>query len=207
MGRAFQMLLLCLLSFAFSCGDGRTLDNERIGTSASKLVAPNGLTYPLASMSSWSDANYGKCGTGKYTTGQCHIGSDFAAAAGTPVYPIASGTVVLVSNNKGNPIPQKGKCSSGWGYDYYDASLNATGTNTCNDGILVQHLDASGKPFISLYGHLRHNSSIHIGDPVPAGQPIGAIGGYYNVDGTYAFGSTHNDDHLHWGIIPGKHTQ
>ncbi len=180
MGRAVQLLLLCLLSFAFSCGDGRTLDNtnERVGISTSKLVAPNSLTYPVASMTSWADGSYGACGSGNYITGQCHIGNDLMAAAGTPVYPITSGTVIWVSNKQDTD----NDCyKSGWGYDYYKAQYNPNGTNTCNMGLLVQHLDASGQPFISLYGHLRNNPNIQRWDPVPAGQPIGVIGGYYHT--------------------------
>lgn len=204
MGHFIRLFLLFMVSFAIGCGDQRTLDNERVGVSISKLILSNGIAYPMSSMTSWSNYNFGACGTGQYTTGKCHTGSDIMALADTPVYAIADGVVVSLSNNGNDPNPKNGKCSSGWGYDYYHATRNPTGINKCNFAILVQHLDASGQPFISLYGHLRYDSNIHKGSTFEAGKPIGKIGGFYEVDGRYAFGSSGNDDHLHWGIVPNK---
>lgn len=186
MGRLAVRILFLFLSFlAMSCGNERTLDNEKIGISTSKLMLSNGLTYPISSMTSWSNYNYGACGT-HYFTGKCHNGSDIGTAVGTPVYAITAGKVVAKSGK------QNETCSSYWGYDQ--------SSDKCNMALAIQHLDASGQPFIAIYGHLRYNENIIAGTTTfNAGQQIGEIGPWHDAnDNVISF------DHLHWSIVPGS---
>jgi hypothetical protein len=194
MERLVKMLLLFLLSFAVSCGDGSTFDKEEIGTSASKITTLNDLAYPLLSMSSWTNANYGACGYPHYFAGKCHNGADIMADHGTPVYAITAGKIIVKSATQD---PGNNCKSSGWGYDYGQS-------NTCNMGLLVRHYDASGEPFVAVYGHLRYDPSLAVGTTFAVGQQIGVIGRWYNTDGTWK--SSQDGDHLHWGIHPGGST-
>lgn len=194
MGRVIRALVLLLLSLATGCGDGRTLDNKEVGIVASKLTTLSDLTYPLSSMTSWTNANYGACGNPDYFIGKCHNGADIMAQHGTPVYAITAGTLAVKSATQDTGSNCK---SSGWGYDYGQ-------TDTCNMGLLVQHYDASGQPFVSVYGHLRYDPNLAIGTTFVAGEQIGVIGRWYNTDGTWK--SSANGDHLHWGIFPGART-
>ena len=130
MGRLVKaFLLLTFLPLAVGCGDTRTLDNEEVGTSTAKLITSNGLTYPIASIGSWADGNFGACGT-YYRTGRCHVGTDVMTGAGTPVYAMANGTVIAPVSGAQNPGDN---CTSGWGYDY---GLS----NTCNMGLVPLQL-------------------------------------------------------------------
>lgn len=187
----FRMPILFLLSLAIGCGDERTLDNKEIRPTSSKLVTLNNLTYPLSSMTSWTNSNYGACGNPDYFNGKCHNGADIFAAQGTPVYAIAAGTVVVKSATQ----DVGSNCvSSGWGFDYGQ-------NNTCNMGLLVRHLDGSGQPFVAVYGHLRYNQNVSVGATFTAGEQIGVIGRWYNTNGTWK--TSEEGDHLHWGIFSG----
>ncbi len=182
-----RALVLFLLTLAVGCGDSRKLESEEVGTASSKLTTLSDLTYPMSSMTSWPDANYGACGS-SYFTGKCHTGADIAASYGTPVYAITAGTVVVKSATQ----DVSSNCrSSGWGYDYGVS-------NTCNMGLLVQHYDSSGQPFVSVYGHLRYDPNLTVGTTYTAGQQIGVIGRWYNT-----WNQPKSGDHLHWGIFPG----
>src|SRR5687768_16912515 len=67
--------------------------NDGLGMTTSAVVAPNGFTYPLSSMGSWTDGNFGACGS-SYVTNLCHIGNDLSASQGNSVYSMAAGTVL-----------------------------------------------------------------------------------------------------------------
>ena len=98
MVHATRAFVLFFLTLAIGCGDSRRLDKEVVETAASKLTTLSDLTYPLSSMTSWTDANYGACGSsGGYFSGKCHVGADIMAQYGTPVYAITAGTVVVKS--------------------------------------------------------------------------------------------------------------
>lgn len=185
MGRLINIVLSFLLFFAMSCGNTSTLDNERVGTSTSDLLASNGLMYPIDTMSSWTDGNYGACGSDEYAPDRCHIGNDILVSNDSvaTVYPIKAGTVVIKS------VTQDATCSSNWGYDYGRS-------NTCNMALAVRHYDASGQPFIMVYGHLRDDSNIKVGTKLVEREPIGVIGRYM-----YVGGGRISRDHLHWGIM------
>ncbi len=187
MGHTIRALVLFLLTLAVGCGDSRRLDNEKVETASSELTTLSDLTYPMSSMTSWTDANYGACGS-SYFTGKCHVGADIMASYGTPVYAITAGTLVVKSATQ--DISSNCK-SSGWGYDYGVS-------DTCNMGLLVQHYDSSGQPFVSVYGHLRYDPNLTVGTTYTAGQQIGVIGRWYNT-----WNEPKSGDHLHWGIFPG----
>jgi hypothetical protein len=82
-----------------------------------------------------------------------HLGLDFAAPAGTPVYAISSGTVVQSDRN--NP-----SC--------------ATGTSSSiNNYVRIQHSDGS----VSGYMHMPVDQiMVNVGDSVTTGQQIGVVG-------------------------------
>lgn len=178
MRRIWNILMLLLLSTiaAVGCDGRRSFDNQEAVAFTSQALVLSELTYPLSSMTAWTDTNYGACGSA-YFSGLCHNGADIGASVGTPVYAIAAGTVIAKSD------AQNATCSSGWGRDQT--------TGTCNMALAIRHYDASGLPFIAIYGHLRDSTSIHVGTAFNAGQQIGAIG-------SWPYG-----DHLHFGIIPG----
>jgi hypothetical protein len=184
MGQVFRLLVLFFVSFAMGCGDARTLDSEQISKVTSKVILTNGLTYPLSSMSSWVNQNYGACGS-HYFAGRCHNGADIVASVGTPVYAVTAGTVISRSAR------QDDTCSSYWGYD-------AT-SDTCNMALAVRHLDASGEPFVSIYGHLRYDANVTVGTTFTAGQQVGVIGPWHDADDNVV-----SVDHLHWGIKLGS---
>lgn len=159
-----------------------------------QVVASNGFTYPLDSVSSWSNGNYAACGSSHYWSGLCHTGNDIAASQGTDVYSLAAGTVIYQSGTQNTST----NCPSGWGYDY---GYNST----CNMAIMVQYYDDDGNPFVVLYGHLRYSTAYRSGTgavspgvAVSPGQVLGQIGRYYNTNGTAISG-----DHLHFGVYPG----
>lgn len=192
MGRLVTLFFLFLVCFVISCGDARTFEkeDEEVGTSTAELTFSNGLTTPIASMSSWTNGNFGACGSSYYLAGKCHIGNDIHVAAGTPVLAVAAGTLISIS---GTQSPSS-NCPSGWGYDYGIA-------NTCNVAYAVLHHNGSGQPFVSVYGHMRYAPNIPVGTRFTAGSVIGVVGKYYNTDGTAI-----SVDHLHWGIRPGSST-
>jgi len=192
MGRLVNAVFLLLLTLVTSCGGAETLDNKEFGVSTSALTFSNGLTTPIASMSSWTNGNFGTCGSAYYFSGLCHTGNDIAAAAGTQVRAIAAGTLLAIS---GQQKPEE-NCPSGWGYDYGVM-------NTCNVAYAVLHYNAAGQPFVSVYGHMRYDPNVPVGTRFTAGSVIGAIGRYRNTSGTQ-IGGSNNPDHLHWGIKPGS---
>jgi len=179
--------------------DSTYLDDTGYEVEASpKTVASNGFTYPISGLTSWSNGNYGACGS-YYFSGYCHVGNDLIYARGTMVSSIAAGTVLGVSGT------QNAVCSSGWGYD---SSTTSGGTNTCNMSVAVQHYDDDGTPFVVVYGHLVYNSSIRAGDIYIPGQTIGQIANWYycrsyTSTSSCSGGWTDGADHLHFGIRPG----
>ncbi len=184
---SLSILLLAVATLGVvSCSPAQNDQTVGVESSAHELVAANGFTYPLSSMSSWPNNNYAACGS-YYLTNKCHNGSDISASYGTTVYAMAAGTVIARS---GTQDPAN-NCSSGWGYDYNQG-------NTCNMALAVQHYDDDGNPFVVVYGHLRYNSNYGPGTTFTPGAAVGVIGRYYNTNGTLIDG-----DHLHWGVRPG----
>lgn len=195
MGRLVKAAILLLMSFVISCGDASPLDNEEFGVSATALTFSNGLTTPIASMSAWENGNFAACGS-SYWTGRCHVGNDIEAPVGTPVHAVAAGTLIAISATQDT----NNDClSSGWGYDYYHNVDNPNGTNTCNMALAILHYNASGQPFVSVYGHMRYNPNLPIGTRFTAGSVIGVVGRYYHT-----YNAPVSGDHLHWGIKPGS---
>ncbi len=192
---------------AVTCTDDAGHDADRLGQGVFALsAASNGFTYPMDSVTSWTDGNFGACGPlGPYITDHCHTGNDMIASRGTSVYSVAAGTAIYQSATQDTSA----NCPSGWGYDYNnpDPAKNEPGTNTCNMALLVQHYDDHGTPFVVMYGHLVYSTTFRSGTgPVSAtagkvipGQVLGIIGRYRNVTG----GSVISADHLHFGVRPG----
>src|SRR5512133_36079 len=97
MGRLVVRILFLFLScLAISCESERALDNKEIGVSASKLTTLADLSFPIPSMTSWTNANYGACGS-SYFTDSCHNGADIMTGVNTTVHAITAGTVISVS--------------------------------------------------------------------------------------------------------------
>ena len=116
-----------------------------------------GLYYPTGSSNLGPYANWlaSGCpgGGGTYFDNEYHIGHDYQSDLGEPVYAIADGTVLSISNN-------------GWG--------------TNNVGIFIKHKLSNGNYFLALYGHIR--SSISANDDVMAGVPFATIGSWPDGD-------------------------
>jgi hypothetical protein len=192
MERIVRSFFSLLLGLVIGCGAEDSIDDatETVGVNASELVAGNGFTCPLSSISSWPNNNFAACGATYYVADKCHNGSDIMAGYGTTVYAMAAGTVLAKS---GTQDPAN-NCSSGWGYDYGQS-------NTCNMALAVQRYDDDGNPFVVVYGHLRYVSGYGVGTTFTPGQAIGVVGRYYNVNGIPI-----SSDHLHWGVRPGTST-
>lgn len=86
-------------------------------------------------------------GNNLYFSGEYHVGYDIQANLTDPVYSIADGEVISISN-------------TGWG--------------TGNKAIFVKHRRSNGEYFLALYGHLVTN--IVLREKLLAGQLIGTIG-------------------------------
>lgn len=175
-------------------------NSDALGVVEQPVTASNGFVFPLDSLSSWQNANFGACGPTHYFTNRCHIGADFGVPRNTVVRAISDGVVIAQS------ATQDATCGSGWGYDYDDGSgALVGGTNTCNMALAVRHTDSNGNSFVVVYGHLVYNTrfrtgtgSVSSGNVVRAGEEIGRIGRWYNTSGGKISG-----DHLHFGVYPG----
>jgi len=85
-----------------------------------------------------------------------HIGADFPAAVGTPVYAVADGNVA---------------------YQGYDGSYAGS---TLPGGVVgISHVTSTGRMFYALYGHL-YNVTVSTGSHVSAGQVIGYVNDWAN---------------------------
>lgn len=196
--KAVWLFLLCLMAVVLSCNGRRDSKPEEVGSASSRITTLNDLAYPLASMTSWVDANYGACGKSEqvtyYFTNRCHNGADIGSPVGSSVYAIADGVVIRKSGY------QNAACTSGWGYDKQHGSDNPSGTDTCNMALLVRHYDASGQPFVAVYGHLRYDPNIVENvTNFTKGQQVGVVGRWFDKQGNYQI----SGNHLHFGIHPG----
>jgi hypothetical protein len=81
--KAVWLFLLCLMAVVLSCNGRRDSKPEEVGSASSRITTLNDLAYPLASMTSWVDANYGACGKSEqvtyYFTNRCHNGADIGS--------------------------------------------------------------------------------------------------------------------------------
>lgn len=179
-------------------------ENKEVGDGPNFIAlaktASNGFTYPLSALSSWSDGNYGACGS-YYFTGKCHTGNDMVTARGTTVYSLAAGKILSQSGT------QDSSCSSGWGYDYW--SSDGTGTSKCNMALAIQYYDDDGTPFVVVVGHLIYATTYRSGtgavpsstSTVSPGTALGQVAHWANTSG-----SAISSDHLHFGVFPGTST-
>ena len=192
-----QLMFFCLC--LFGCGEmvpfddtadsGVTVDDiEELDVGDLEKTAGNGFTYPISTLTAWTDGNYGACGS-SYISGYCHTGTDLIYSRGTSVYSLAAGKVVAVSGS------QNASCTSGWGYDWNGSS----GTATCNMAVAIQYYDDDGTPFVVVLGHLQYNSSITTSTLFTPGQVVGQVAYYYDR----LSGKPISSDHLHFGIFPG----
>ena len=129
--------------------------------------------YPVGRAPASSDTDW-LASDGDYFAGLCHIGHDFDAEEGEPVYAISDGEV------------------------YIDPSSNGWGTG--NLALLIRHRLDNGNEFLALYGHIR--TSFQKGDRIVAGAQLGTIGPYYNGDHLH-FGILPSLSYPsnHWGRI------
>lgn len=135
------------------------------GASLAAAVAPSSSAKPTASAAapstpgarSWpmAEGTYTiSRGFGVQPDGKNHLGVDFAAAAGTPIYAAADGTVVAAG------------AASGFG-----------------DWEVIDSVDETGAAFSTVYGHMYDNgmayadgTPVRVGDRVRAGQQIAVVG-------------------------------
>jgi len=108
---------------------------------------PVPLEYPLHHP--WTDTlGFGQSWGSYYG----HLGEDYAAPAGTPVYAVASGEVVLRHDD---PYPGQ---MTGWG-----------------NALIISHQMPGDQTIYSQYAHFQ-TMLVNLGDAVEAGQQIGTIG-------------------------------
>ena|GEM_PF-7107369 len=132
-----------------------------------------GFVWPTGSDYTGGYYKYGSF-VGKDQSGKdlFHLGQDFKAEIGSPVYAIADGTL----------IEQRTDVSS---YGPYEGPGGV---------IKILHTDSNGRQFLALYGHVNNFKLPYAcGAPVRSGQVIGYIAPYSHKDGT-------SIPHLHFGI-------
>ncbi len=137
-------------------GNSGQADRVELAGNADKVLPPLGAPVDEAGGIRGSAARKYPLAAGSYTLtsgfgprwGTTHLGQDFAAAAGTPIFAAADGKVVAAGP------------ASGFG-----------------NWIVVDHVDDKGKKFSTVYGHME-STGIHVrvGDGVAAGQHIGDVG-------------------------------
>lgn len=128
---------------------------------------------------------------GEYSAEDGHLGQDYVMdtdngdgdAGGEPVYAIAAGEVVEITNN---PNSQYGWCDAadhGWGPVIVIRHERRAGFTVPQDAVVSPDTcstDIHPKVVYSLYGHLRRSSieGLQVGDWVAKGQPLGVLGTY-----------------------------
>lgn len=122
--------------------------------------------YPLEEGTYFISSSFGWRGspiTGQY---QFHLGLDFAATLGTPIYAVADGVVTY-------------------------AQLHETsGYKT-----IIEHVDENGDAFETTYHHLSAGSQIAlVGDQVKAGQQIASVGNTGNSTGPHLHLEVHSPE-------------
>ncbi len=167
---------LLLAVFANSMHDVNAQSPQKTGTG---FYWPTG-TENLGSYSGWL---YDDClwsqpkKYGSYVDGRYHIGKDIGPNLGAPVYPIADGTVVKISEGSSSGWPGKTKGSQ-------------------NKGVFIEHQLSDGKKFLALYGHIVTN--IKKDEKVKAGISFANVGPYDYEDN----GKLVDAPHLHFAIVP-----
>ena len=116
---------------------------ERTGVAS--IAQPGQVIYPMAAGSYTLTDGFGAA-----RTGRSHMGQDFAAGIGTPIYAVADGCVTLSSES----------------YQGYGVTVE------------IAHPSLSGSNAVStLYGHMTYGSrAVQAGECVTAGQFIGRVG-------------------------------
>ncbi|MCE4025018.1 peptidoglycan DD-metalloendopeptidase family protein [Microbacterium sp. Au-Mic1] len=116
---------------------------ERTGVAS--IAKPGQVIYPMAAGSYTLTDGFGAA-----RTGRSHMGQDFAAGIGTPIYAVADGCVTLSSES----------------YQGYGVTVE------------IAHPSLSGSNAVStLYGHMTYGSrAVQAGECVTAGQFIGRVG-------------------------------
>ncbi|WP_292884243.1 MULTISPECIES: M23 family metallopeptidase [unclassified Microbacterium] len=122
-----------------------------VRTSMPSIALPGQVIYPMAAGSyTLSD------GFGAARTGRSHMGQDFAAPIGTPIYAISDGCVQISQSDYG-----------GYG-----------------DTVQISHPALSGSGALStLYGHMSYRA-VSVGQCVTAGQYLGEVGNTGWVSGS-----------------------
>ncbi|MBS1699719.1 MAG: M23 family metallopeptidase [Actinobacteria bacterium] len=122
-----------------------------VHSSMPSIAQPGQVIYPMAAGSyTLSD------GFGAARTGRSHMGQDFAAPIGTPIYAIADGCVSISQSDYG-----------GYG-----------------DTVQISHPALSGAGALaSLYGHMSYRA-VSVGQCVTAGQYLGDVGNTGWVSGS-----------------------
>jgi murein DD-endopeptidase MepM/ murein hydrolase activator NlpD len=119
---------------------------------------PTGFYYPTGSKPAGPLGN-GSFGStkddgGYPVPGVWHCGFDIEGEQGDPVFAIADGDVVLISEN-------------GW---------SSSNESPENFAYLICHTLSNGQKFVAVYGHVRRPWTLNVGDHVCAGNEIGCLG-------------------------------
>jgi murein DD-endopeptidase MepM/ murein hydrolase activator NlpD len=150
---ATALILAACSSFPSQAGTG---SNPAPRRSLNDRLSPTGFYYPTGTQpffyARWLAS--GCDGKSEYSSGTYHTGLDIRANLGDPVYAIAAGYVIELSD----------KPTSGWG--------NTGGVY--NKGVLIKHHLKDGSSFVAIYGHLQ--TAIQLHSYVQAGEVIGTIG-------------------------------
>ncbi|MCR5794495.1 MAG: peptidoglycan DD-metalloendopeptidase family protein [Solobacterium sp.] len=129
-------------------------------------TASAGWTYPVP-------GSRRSAGTWYYPGGGVHLGYDFAAPAGSPIYAVGNGIII----NSANGCPTYGYLGSGCGYQYGGSSGGGNQVyllTPINDGL-----------YAVKYLHMMINSPIATGTRVFAGDQIGQVGSSGNSSGPH----------------------
>ena len=130
-----------------------------------KIPASGGFSYPVPGA-------HISAGTWYYPAGGVHLGEDFAAGVGTPVYAVGNGVVI--------------KSVDGCGYGYLGNTCGSAQGGSSGGGNQIYLLTSiNGSLYAVKYLHLSAGTPIAEGTIVSAGQYVGAVGSSGNSSGPH----------------------
>lgn len=138
---------------------------QKISEQLDSVVSANGWTYPVPG--AWKSA-----GTWYYWGGGVHLGYDFAAPIGTPIYAVGNGVII----NRADGCPS-GYLGSACGYQYGGSSGGG------NQVYLLTIVN--GNLYAVKYLHMLSGTPIAAGTVVTAGTKVGAVGTSGNSSGPH----------------------
>jgi len=177
------------LNLTMSCARSITAQFVPEATDFVYPVLKAGVTDPLQNKADPDENGWHGIGLGEQGINDAygHLGQDYVMdsnngdgdAAGEPVYAVANGIIVEVTNNQSTSYGWCDNGDHGWGPVVVIKHVKASGFDT-TDSIVTSTCGTETNPTVvySLYGHLSKTSiqGLSVGQIVTKGQQIGVLG-------------------------------